>query len=52
MRLAVVTLAAALAATCLGTGTASADLRDECWQDMPTFQLSGQICPKVPGGIG
>lgn len=52
MRLAVLTLAAgALAATCF-TGTASADLRDECWQDVPSFRLSGLVCPKVPGGIG
>jgi hypothetical protein len=51
VRIALVILAAALGAACL-RGTASADLRDECWQDMPTFQLSGQLCPKVPRGIG
>lgn len=31
---------------------ASADLRDECWETVPSFRLSALICPKVPPGIG
>lgn len=31
---------------------AAADLRDECWETVPSFRLSALVCTKVPGGIG
>lgn len=31
---------------------ARADLRDECWETVPSFRLSALVCTKVPGGIG
>ena len=44
-------LAAAVAAPLLLAGVASADLRDTCYEEVPSFRLKA-LCNRVPGGIG
>ena len=44
-------LAAAVAAPLLLAGVASADLRDECFEKVPSFRLKA-LCVHVPEGIG
>lgn len=45
-------LAALLALPLLAGGAANADLRDDCFETVPSFRLQGLVCTKIPGGVG
>jgi hypothetical protein len=46
-----VVLAVAISVPLLG-GVASADLQQDCWDNVHSFRVSALVCGRIPPGVG